>query len=188
MRLINKLLYYVIALSFYSCNTHFSNDEIVINYYSSLNEGSFDLVRDYTADSLYFIEGNQTLEHSRESFYQYFQWDSVFQPKYQVLSMNTGNDIIKVRLKTNSNRLKFLENDPLITEQQVHISDQKITKIEFTNYENVDWDRWSAKRDSLISWIKVHHPEHPEFIYDLTKTGAENYLKAIDLFQNTQGK
>ena len=188
MRLINKLLFYVLALSLCSCNTKLSNEEVVINYYSSLNEGNFDQVRKYIADSLYFTEGDQTVKLSRDTYYDYFQWDSVFQPRYKVLNIKSVDDLVEIRLEAKSDRLKFLENNPLVTEQQIHLSDQKILKIDYTNYGDVDWNRWSAKRDSLISWMKVHHPEHPEFIYNLTKTGAEDYIKAIALFHNTHEK
>ncbi|ARN76991.1 hypothetical protein BST97_02685 [Nonlabens spongiae] len=153
-----------------------------------MNEGNFDQVRRYVADSLHFIEGNQTVKLSRDTYYDYFQWDSVFNPRYKVLNIKSVDDLVEIRLETTSDRLKFLENNPLVTEQQIHLIDQKISKIDFTSYGDVDWNHWSAKRDSLISWMKVHHPEHPEFIYDLTKTGAENYIKAIALFHNTHEK
>ena len=183
-----RLSYFIAVLFLCGCNSQLSDEEIVISYYSALNEGNFDQVKDYIADSLYFIEGEQKVKLSRDSYYNYFQWDSVFQPQFKVLDIETIDDYVQVRLESKSDRLKFLEHNPLVTEQQIRFSDQKITRVEYTKYIDVDWSLWSTKRDSLIKWMEIHHPEHPEFINDLTKTGAENYLKAIALFQASQKK
>jgi len=46
-----------------------------------------------------------------------------------------------------------------------------------------DFKLWNLTKNEMVTWIKKNHPELDGFIYDQTKTGAQNYLKAIALYK-----
>ena len=48
----------------------------------------------------------------------------------------------------------------------------------------MDLEKWIPRRDSLSTWVDRNHPEIKGFVNDMTPFGAQNYLKAIDLFRN----
>lgn len=51
---------------------------------------------------------------------------------------------------------------------------------------DADWNIWQMERDSLVKWVSINHPELDGFIHDLTMNGAINYLKAIELYENSK--
>ncbi len=57
--------------------------------------------------------------------------------------------------------------------------------IKIDNFELIYFDtlKWNSRRDTLVEWFKIHCPDLDGFIYDQTLNGAQNYLKAIDLFK-----
>lgn len=56
-------------------------------------------------------------------------------------------------------------------------------QIKTVVYIGANFAIWSAWKNSLVKWVDANHPDLNGFIHDLSKTGAENYLKAIDLFK-----
>ena len=71
----------------------------------------------------------------------------------------------------------------MITKQKISFKENKIYTIEILESVSADWDVWTNKRDSLVEWTNMNHPELDGFIYDMTKTGGENYLKAIGYYK-----
>lgn len=54
------------------------------------------------------------------------------------------------------------------------------------DYKNFDLYQWSSRRDTLVKWIETYHPELSGFNFDMTKNGAENYLKSIELYEDKE--
>ena len=65
---------------------------------------------------------------------------------------------------------------------KISFTSGKISRFEDLESVGTDWDVWGAKRDSLVSWIKMNHPELDGFVNDMTMNGSINYLKAIELY------
>jgi hypothetical protein len=148
------------------------------------NEG-FNSISSLLADSVTIKDGpNYEMKYSKDEFRLIYQWDSTFQPqnKFTIIDQtDTTIDFIEERY---SKRFEFLEHDTLKMKQRIHLKDGQISIIENREYLNFDLNKWTSNRDSLVSWIDKNHPELSGFIYDMTKEGAENYLKAIELYNN----
>lgn len=154
------------------------------NYYTAYYEQKdFALVGNYLADSITIVEGEYQMPYSAKTYYTMFQWDSVFQPCCDVLEVLRQDTQVVATVATYSSRFEFLGNNPLTTKQRLSFTDGKIVQIEILDYIEADFTVWAARRDTLVAWIDVYQPELSGFVYDMTKTGAENYLKAIALFQ-----
>ena len=93
-----------------------------------------------------------------------------------------GKIIAIVNSETGS--IEYLDNNPMICKHKISFRDDKIFQIDTFDYIGVDWNIWQMKRDSLTKWVEINHPELVGFIFDMTKQGGENYLKAIELFEN----
>lgn len=71
---------------------------------------------------------------------------------------------------------------------KISFNSEKISKIEELECENVDWDIWRKKVDSLVRWTRKNHPELDGFINDMTVNGALHYIKAIELYKKSQNQ
>ncbi len=147
------------------------------------NKG-FRSISEYLSDTITMKDGEYEKKYSKLDFQVYYQWDTVFQPVHELLKVHRCDSIVDVVVSISSKRFDFLENNPMITRQNIHFREGKISGIEFVESKNADWEIWTKRRDTLVKWIDNNHQELTGFIYDMTKEGAENYLKAIELYQN----
>lgn len=156
-------------------------EEFIDGYY---NDG-FESIAELLSDSIIIADIEEyKMKYSKQEFEVYYKWDSVFKPEYSVLELGPITDsTINVTQSVTSKRFEFLDNSPLITRHRFYFTDNNITKIENVEYLNVDFDVWIARRDSLVNWINRNHEELSGFIFDMTQEGAEDYLKAIELYQ-----
>jgi len=167
-----------------NCSVKQNNtSEVVRTFYRGFQTSDYDNVKMVLSDSITILEGSHTMKFSRESYHEHFKWDSVFQPRYELLNLQNREENPVATISVRSKRFAFLENNPLVSRQMFYLRNDKIYKIENVGFIDADWDMWTIKRDSLVSWIKVNHPEIDGFINDLTADGARNYIKAIDLYE-----
>lgn len=124
------------------------------------------------------------MAYSRENFYKKFKWDSVFQPIYKLVNIDKQGEQAVVTVTVDSTKLEFLHNNPLTCRYTFHFKSGKIAKIENLTCPEANWELWGRKVDSLVSWVKINHPELNGFIHDLTMQGAQNYIEAIDFYKN----
>ena len=72
-----------------------------------------------------------------------------------------------------------------IDEISNYISDTiKVEEMNFLLSDNMDFRKWEARRDTLIFWINIHHPDLNGFDITQTIQGGQNYLKAIELYRS----
>ena len=160
-----------------------SRAEIVTNYYDAFNASDFAQLVPSITDSITIVEGDYVMPFSRDSFHEHFKWDSVFQTTYKIIDLEgQGNQVIAT-VASSSKRYKFLKNNPLTCRFMISFDSNKITKLEALGCPDADWSVWQRKRDSLVNWISVNHPELDGFIHDLTMSGAVDYMKAINLYE-----
>lgn len=157
--------------------------ESVQEFYQAFDNGNFERIKPLLADSLTLTEGAHNTNYSKTMYYQYFAWDSVFNPSYQLIDIQEDEDHLIAKVSSASERYAFLKNNPLVCTYKITMASGKIRQIEVLEYHDADFSVWQQKRKALVSWIKEVHPELDGFIHDQSLTGAQNYRKAIELFQ-----
>ncbi|GAA3508975.1 hypothetical protein GCM10022393_21210 [Aquimarina addita] len=155
--------------------------ELVQKYYNELNNSNYSKISQLVGDSITLSEGGYYMNFSENDYYRFFQWDSVFSPTYKVLEINQKNNTIEVTISKLCDRIQFLNEKPTTAKEIFEIREHQITTITTTEL-NFDYKLWDLKKNKIISWIKLNHPELDGFIYDQTKNGAQKYLKAIALY------
>ncbi|MBW1295022.1 hypothetical protein [Aquimarina litoralis] len=177
----------VLFILFLIVGCHKKDDRIekVHMYYEAFNTSDYNQVMELITDSITIIEGDYIMGYTHPTFHEHFKWDSVFRPTNKVIDIQeSGSDIIAT-VEVHSPRFKFLKNNPLTCKHKISFEGNKLTKFENLDCIDADWSIWEKERDSLVSWIKINHPELDGFIYDLTMNGAINYLKAIALYEES---
>lgn len=124
------------------------------------------------------------MPYSRDSYHTEFKWDSIFGTAYKIVELAEDKNEIIATVASSSVRLEFLKNSPLTCQYKLSFQEGKISKIEMLDCIGTDWNRWQEERDTLVSWIKVNHPELDGFINDMTMEGAIKYTKAMNLFKD----
>jgi len=185
---INLLLVILgLIITLISCNLarkNLTNEQIVENYFCGLNAGDFNMISNCISDSIITTEKEYILTHSRKKFYQQFQWDSVFRPKYELTDLKMDSNSVKATVSKICKRIEFLQDSAMIYKVLIDFKDSQITKIQTTEYVFLDFAKWQPRRDTLTSWIDKNYSELSGFVNDLTLKGAQNYLTAIDLYKN----
>ncbi len=190
MKRILVLLITIASFFQFGCKSPSDNptpEKIVGDYFTGLNESNFKQIESCISDSFRIMEGGFVLAQSSKDFYVHFQWDSVFSPKYNILnSKRISENSIEVTLSKICERIKFLHDTVTVYKARIDLADNQIVKID--NFELVVFDtlKWTTRRDTLVAWIKTNYPDLDGFVYDQTLTGAQNYMKAIDLFQTME--
>lgn len=165
---------------------HIDKAEQIRNYYNGLNNSDFSQIKGAIADSLIITEGDYVMKFDQQDYYEQFKWDSVFQPNYKLVSIENRNGQYIATAAVESLRFEFLQNNPLTCEHRFSFTGDKISKVENLDCKDANWQVWQRERDSLVNWIKENHSELDGFVNDLSMKGAQNYLKAIELYKNSR--
>lgn len=161
-----------------------TNLELVDSYYKGYAQVSYNELSYLLADSIRIDDAGYTQTYSKAQFRDYYQWDSVYQPQIAVSDLYEDNEQVYLTQSINSIRFAFLENDPCVTKQRLTLVDGRIERFEILENVGTDWALWVMRRDSLVNWVKLNQKELDGFIYDMTKEGSQDYVKAIDCYQN----
>ncbi len=182
-----KIVFLSIVYLIASCTEEKSSEaEQITEYYQGFEHSDYKKIKGTLADSLTITEGDYTMAFTPESYYEHFKWDSVFKPVYDVVAIENQEDKPVATVSVYSLRFEFLKNNPLTCRHRFHFDSGKITKIENLDCIDTNWEIWQEERDALVSWVKLNHPELDGFIQDLSRKGAVNYVKAIELYKNRQ--
>ncbi|WP_159075822.1 hypothetical protein [Muricauda brasiliensis] len=157
---------------------------MVREYYQALNNSDYAKVIGFFQDSIRFNEMSYKRTFSKLEYRHLFEWDSVFHPKYEILELEEKGDELHLLVSKECERINFLHEGPFFTNEVFKIEGDAIHQIDVVEYVDFNDSLWTAKRESLVSWISEHHPELDGFIYDQTKEGAIKFKKAIDVFKN----
>ena len=182
-----KFILVISLLLLLSCNdTPPTNANIATleTYYEGLNTSNFARVHSALSDTITFTEGEYATNFTSEDYYVMFQWDSVFTPQTTLSSIQADQNQVAALVSTTSQRYTYLGHTPYTCEAIFTFENNRIRAHETVNCPDENRQVWESKRDTLIAWIDRHHPELSGFAHDLTKKGAENYLKAIHLYEN----
>ena len=160
--------------------------ETAKNYYKVLDNSNIPVIATLISDSLLTKETEYNYEQtfSLQEYTQWLKWDSVFNPKYEILEIEQENGIVKAKISKIDKRIAFLHKKPIVTNQTIRFKNDRISSIETTKYIYFNDTIFVRNRDELVNWINKNHPELNGFIYDQTKKGAIKYLKAMELYKN----
>ncbi|MEC8832332.1 MAG: hypothetical protein VX772_08225, partial [Bacteroidota bacterium] len=153
-------------------------------FYQGFQNSDYTQIKSTISDSLAITEGDYVMRFTPKSYYEQFKWDSIFEPHYTIISINEVKNAYEATVAVESKRFDFLKNNPLTCTHRFNFKSDKINMIENLDCSNANWQIWQQQRDSLVTWIKKYHPELDGFVHDLSMKGAQNYLKAIELYKN----
>ena len=173
----------VITMTSCSIDQNDSQKKIVTDYIQGLNKEDFSLILKCVSDSVVTAEMNYVLTKNKQELYKHFQWDSVFQPKYNLIGYKTDSAGLICTIGKTGKRIEFLQDTSMVYKTRFEFKGNKIIKISLIDYVYLDTLGWQSRRDSLVAWIDKYHPELSGFVYDLTPGGAQKYLTAIDLYK-----
>ena len=186
--MIMRYLFYVVFL-FLTISCSFQNDktnsiEIVKNFYKGLNQSDFEIVSSCIADSFAINEkeSNFIVKFSRIEYKDWFQWDSTFNPKYEIVEIEERNDSVFATISKEDRRILFINEEPSLFEAHFEIVDNKLTVLNRIKTQNVNWTEWLNKVDKLNKYIDTYEPDHSGFMNVQNKEYGEKYQNAINLY------
>jgi len=183
-----KVLLFLLIMGIISCTDQekgVNKIEIAKQYYRILDQSDQSSLTTIIADSLLTKETEFDYEQtfSLKEFIDWQQWDSVFEPKYELLELEQKGGIVMAKVSKIGKRILFLHGEPIISEQVIGFIQNKISSIETRKYIVFNDSIFTKKRDEFLSWIDENHPELGGFIHDQTKLGGTKYLKAMAYYE-----
>ena len=179
----------IFVFLFLTISCKFQNDrtssiEIAKEFYKGLNQADFKLISNCIADSFAVNEKewNLILKYSKNEYQNWFQWDSIFNPKYEIVEIEERNDSVFATISKDDCRIHLLHENPLVYKVHFDIVDNKLIAINTIKYLNADWTVWQNNRKKFIDWIVNSHPDYSDFMNVQNKEFGEKYLKAINLY------
>lgn len=183
-----KYLFYL-AFLFLTISCGIQNEktgsvEIVKNFYKGLNQSNYELIEKYLGDSLAMNENewNYYLTFSKSEFRDWFQWDSVFNPKYEIVELAEKNDTVFASITKTDQRIQLLNKEPITYQVYFDVVDYKLVAVNRYKYLQADWTLWQTNREEFIKWVDKFHPEYSGFMNVQNKEYGERYLNAIHLY------
>lgn len=177
----------VVLLLLAACQSN-SKEQLARDYYQALNNSNFERIAQFQFDSVRVKEGPYNSVYSINDYVNWLQWDSVFEPKYEILDVKTEGEAVELTVSKVCQRIQFLNGGPMVSKERLGFKEGKIYDLEIQEFIEFNGEQWNANREELVSWIDEHHPELNGFIYDQTLQGGLNYLKALELFKNKKDK
>lgn len=165
-----------------------TSKEQIIAYYEGFKNSDYSQVKETLSDSLVIVAGDFITPFTSESYYQQFKWDSVFKPTYKLVKIENQGDQAIATITLSSAKHEFLINSQMTCSNKFYFKAGKISKIEELDCPNTNWELWGKRVNTLTNWVKLNHPELDGFINDLSMKGAQDYMKAIELYEQREIK
>ena len=96
-----RILFFGFLLGMFSCkisNDSLSNKRIVEGYISALNNADIDKMSNYISDTIKVEELEFLLSDNMDDFYRMFQWDSVFNPHFELIDFQELDQGVQITL------------------------------------------------------------------------------------------
>lgn len=178
----------VTVFIFTACNApdHTSDRVVIKKFYDGINQGNFREVDNYSSDSIQILREGAVVISSKSELYKGFQWDSVFTPEIEIIHIAFNRGIFEVTLSKICDRLIFLHDTAYVYIAEISVVDHQVQKIAINTYLNLDMEKIRSREKALAQWVKENHPNLMGFNEGQTLSAAQDYLKAIHLFQENQ--
>ncbi len=176
-----QIIYFLFLILISSC---YSPEETVVDFYDALNNVDGKNVKQLTSEKIQIIIEGKVVCRNQEELYNGFQCDSVLGARYEILEILMQDSLVEVTLSKSSQKLQFLHDTAIVYKAKIKLTDNRIAEIEVYDYLLLEFKKVYARQDSLVSWINKNHPELSGFESGESIKNAQNYLKAIELFNN----
>jgi len=123
-----------------NCARKNSSTQLVENYYHKLNQSNYLALSEFIGDSITISEGDYDMKYSKDDYYTFFQWDSVFSPKYKVLEIKEIDNKLAVSVSKTCTRIQFLNQKPIISKEIIDLDQKQSSRIRWL-YVRSDKDR-----------------------------------------------
>lgn len=180
----------LLTIGFTSCNTstkEIGKLEIAKKYYKFLDKSNGSEIEKLLTDSIIIRENIYDHQDvfSQKGYIEWLKWDSVLEPKYEIIEIELKNEIIKAKISKMDKRIAFLNEEPIVWDEILRFNkDNKIIKVERTKYWTFNDKIFNKNRNDISSWIDQNHPELNSFLTDQSESSGIKYLKAIELYKN----
>lgn len=182
-----RLLLICFTIVLLSCQTEkkqAGNSQIIKDFYLELNNSNLNRASAYIHDGIIVSEFQFIQVKSKDEWFTQFKWDSVFNPTYKILELIEADGKVEVIISKECERIRFLHDSATIYKVEYEFLDGKIKKDSIFEYLVFDFKKWQSRRGSLVAWANLNHPELPDFIFDQTIEGGQNYMKAIEFYED----
>ena len=120
--------------------------DIANKYYQALDNSNREVMSGLLEDTLYTVETdyNYNQAFTKEEFVNnWMVWDSLFNPTYTVLEIDTLNDHIKATISKYDMRIQLLHEAPAVWTETMYVKNNKIAKIERQNvtFNDTLWNK-----------------------------------------------
>ena len=153
------------------------------DFYQAMNASSLSQLELLYSDSVRIGNDGEFITYSFEEYQHWLSWDSTFHPTYKVLEIEMREDFAEVTISKECNRILYLNGEPTVYKEKLTFKNKRIQSVESTELILFNTEKWVSRRDTLVDWIAENEPKLDGFIFDQTKQGAINYLKAIELYE-----
>ena len=154
-------------------------------YYQALNKQDAERFFELHLDSVRIKEGDYASVISFSDYKAWLEWDAVFDPVYILMDVKHAGDQVEVTVSKKCKRIQFLNQEPVINKEVLTFKDGKIVSLEVTASTSFN-EAWVARRERLVAWVDLHHPELSGFIHDQTEAGGLKYLRALELYEGSE--
>lgn len=166
-----------------SCTSSPDLTQITKDFYAAMEAHDHPKIVSFYADSVRVMGDGYRTVYTKEAYADWVAWDAIFAPTYEILSLTEGDNYVDAQIRKSDPRILFLNGAPYITTEGLHFEKGKLQSLEIIE-EQYNEARWIETRAAFLNWIAENHPELDGFIFDQSELGAQNYMKAMELFEN----
>ena len=173
------------TLVFFSCKppeSTITKEQMVKDFYTGYNSGDFNLLSKHISDSIVYSDQGFLIAANLNDLRTFFQWDSVFKPHYGISELKEDSNSVTLNVNKLCKRINFLQDTATSYKVKVDFINDQIASVQITEQLYFNSEKWLPRRDSLLSWIDKTHPELSGFFNQPGYTGAEKFLKAMELY------
>lgn len=171
----------LVLLLFAACTPSSDLSQITKDFYAAMEVHDHTKIISFYSDSVRIIGKDYRSLYTKEAYKDWLEWDEVFAPTYEILSLTERNNFVEAQIRKSDPRILFLNGEPYVTTERLNFENGKLQSIEIIE-EKYNQAHWVENRQLLVKWIAENHPELDGFIFDQTKEGGLRYKEALELY------
>ncbi|MDF1698359.1 MAG: hypothetical protein P1U56_21090 [Saprospiraceae bacterium] len=180
------LFLFALLIPFVSCKKKapsFKKTVIAQVYYEGRNHNAIKEVCALIKNKISIDEQGVLHNYTTKEYENHLRWESVFNPVFKMLDIKQEGKVVKATISTRDMRTKFLHKKPIVTKELIHFKDGFISKVEISEYVDVEHQTLKKNQDDFLTWINENHPELAKSMMKKSVKGAEKYLEALQIYK-----